>query len=124
MGDFKKSKDKYIINRSKYILNLLGKDDTEEKMTLNIEIIKKVPLMIRNNGLVETLKYLSEKKDSSVNNIEKVINKYILYSFNITCDNDSLSMIENLKSNKYMELQKEIYQFSIELKNLIVIMDK
>lgn len=124
MVDFKKSKDEYIINRSKYILNLFGKDDTEEKMTLNIEIIKKVPLMIRNNGLVETLRYLSEKKDSSVNNIEKVINKYILYSFNITCDNDSLSMIENLKVNKYMQLQKEIYQFSIELKNLIVIMDK
>lgn len=86
-----------------------------KEQKFNTSYIKKLPFMIRNNGLTNTLEYLSDKD----NNVSKLIIDYILEKYNIY-----ILEIKNLKSFDYMILQKDVYEFSIKLRNLCCSMEK
>ncbi|KAA8675357.1 type III-B CRISPR module-associated protein Cmr5 [Clostridium sp. WLY-B-L2] len=122
MNDREKSKFIFKNFKEKYRIN-----------DFDIPGIKKLPMMIRNNGLISSLEYFI-KKFKNVKNKNK---KYML-TLRFVCDyisytwfnSKSVKEIEivnkvmELDSSSYMFLQKDVYDFSIQLRNLISVLEK
>lgn len=95
------------------------------KENYHIATIKKLPMMIRTNGIILSLEHLLSKKDSSINEIGSLLVEYIHEYKNIE-KVEVIQIINNLRelnSFEYMTLQKDVYDFSVELKNLAVALE-
>lgn len=101
------------IYRSKYILEQLNK----YKDNISMSQISRLPFLIRNNGLVLSLEYLLNKNEINDRNVGKLILEYISQNKKMNKD-FFIEELKKMRSSDYMLLQKNIYNFSIELRSI------
>ena len=106
------------IYKSKYILEHLN----NYRDNISISQISRLPFFIRNNGLVLSLEYLLNKNQINDRNVGEFILEYILQNKKVDKD-FFIEELKNMKSYDYMMLQKDIYNFSVELKSIALSMN-
>lgn len=110
------------IEKSRFIL----KDITSGEFSINnlsVSEIQKLPMMVRINGAAIAIEYLLGKDDFKVKNIGKFCIKYISHYSCIKID-EKVEVLKEIKADKYMCLQKDLYEFSLMLKKLAVAFEK
>lgn len=110
------------IEKSRFIL----KDITSGEFSINnlsVSEIQKLPMMVRINGAAIAIEYLLGKDDFKVKNIGKFCIKYISHYSCIKID-EKVGVLKEIKADKYMCLQKDLYEFSLMLKKLAVAFEK
>lgn len=99
-------------SKAKYILKKLN---TDSRLKPSKAISLNLPFLIKNSGLVLSLR---EYEDEC-----RIIFEYISDVYNI----QKYELIEKLKtmnSKDYMLLQRDVYEFSIELRKIMPLIDK
>lgn len=103
------------IEKSKFIIEFL-KDNT-----LDVKKLKQIPMLIRTNGLILSLEYLNDKEKD----ISNVFSDYLSQNYDTQINSTNIiKRIGELNSEEYMILQKDMYEFSIILKNLSIATQK
>lgn len=103
-------------NNFKYIFD---KETQSLSSESNIAVIKKLPFLIRNNGLVLTLQYLEpDDKTDLYREVFDFLKNYIVEKYAIN-ENNFWEKIEGLHSYDYMCLQKDMYEFSIKFRTIM-----
>lgn len=110
------------IEKSRFILKNIASGEFSIN-NLSMSEIQKLPMMVRINGLAATVEYLLKKNDFKVKNTGKFCIEYISRYSCIKID-EEVEVLKEIKADKYMCLQKDLYEFSLMLKKLAVAFEK
>ncbi|AKA67805.1 type III-B CRISPR module-associated protein Cmr5 [Clostridium scatologenes] len=111
------------VEKSRFILKSI-KDGCFTIKDLSISEIQKLPMMIRINGLAASLEYLLKKDELKVKNVGKFCIKYISDYTSIKIDSSEITDLKEIKCDRYMCLQKDLYEFSLMLRRLVIAFEK
>lgn len=110
------------IEKSRFILKNIVSGEFSIN-NLSVSQIQKLPMIIRINGAAIAVEYLLGKDDFKVKNIGKFCIKYIFHYSCIKID-EKVKVLKEIKADKYMCLQKDLYEFSLILKKLSLVFEK